>query len=111
MINFVFYENPTLTLVCVPAGSPARYSLNAAAHLCGVHADLLRHYCALGLLGEERMNGTREPLFDDNTLYEVRRIEHFQDHYGVNRQTLPVLCGLWREVDRLQAEVRFLRGA
>ena len=111
MINFVFYENPTLTLVCVPAGSPALYSLHAAAHLCGVHPELLRHYCQLGLLGPERANSGRAPLFDDNALYEVRRIEHVQHYCGVNRQTLPVLCELWREVDRLQAEVRFLRGA
>jgi len=110
MTNFVFYQNPTVTLVCVPAGTPALYSLHAAAHLCGMHPDLVRHYCELGLLGPERADPGREPLFDDTALYELRRIEHYQRHYGVNRQTLPVLCELWREVDRLQAEVRFLRG-
>ena len=51
MTNFVFYTNPTVTLVCLPAGTPARYSLATVAHLTGVHPDLLRYYCRLGLFG------------------------------------------------------------
>ncbi|HTL68517.1 MAG TPA: hypothetical protein VL200_12715 [Lacunisphaera sp.] len=39
----------------------------------------------------------------------MRRIEHYRFQHGVNRQALPHLCALWRELDRLQAEVRFLR--
>ena len=108
MTNFIFYHNPTLTLVCLPSGSPAIYSLDTAAHLTGVQADTLRYYCRLGLLGAQRAAG--EPSFDDNALYEVRRIEHHRRHLGVNWRTLPLLCELWREVDRLQAELRFHRG-
>ena len=111
MINFVFYENPTLTLVCLPAGAPALYSLDTAAHLAGVRPAELRHYCQLGLFGPARARADREPTFDDTALYELRRIEHHRRHFGVNRQTLPLLCDLWHEIDRLQAEVRFLRDA
>jgi hypothetical protein len=50
-----------------------------------------------------------EPIFDDNALFELRRIEHYRLYHGVSRQTLRHLCDLWREVERLQAEVRFLR--
>lgn len=109
MTNFVFYENPTLTLICVPASAPGRYSLSTAATLTGVHPELLRHYCQLGLLGASRAGTEGEPTFDDNALFEVRRIEHFQRDLGVNRQALPLICELLREVDRLQAEVRFQR--
>lgn len=108
MTNFIFYVNPTVTLACVPAGTPVLYSLAAAAELTGVHPEVLRHYCRLGLLGAHRSAG--EPTFDDNALYEVRRIEHYRRHHGVTLQALPLFCGLSREVERLQAEVRFLRG-
>jgi DNA-binding transcriptional MerR regulator len=111
MINFIFYHNPVVTLVCLPAGSPVRYSLEAAAALCGVKPAMLRYYCRLGLLGPGRADPASEPVFDDNALYEVRRIEHYQHHHGVNRQALPHLCELWRELERLQAEIRFLRDA
>lgn len=110
MTNFIFYENPTLTITCVPASAPALYSLSTAAHLTGVHPELLRHYCQLGLVGGPRAEAEYEPTFDDNALFEVRRIEHFQRDLGVNRQALPLICGLLREVDRLQTEIRFLRG-
>jgi len=110
MTNFIFYHNPTLTLVCLPVGTPVLYSLEAAARLCDVHPDLLRYYCQLGLLGPARAEAEGDPTFDDNALYEVRRIEHYQHRHGVNRQALPHLCALWRELERLEAEVRFLRG-
>ena len=109
MTNFIFYRNPTVTIVCLPAGTPALYSLEAAADLCGVHPNLLRNYCRLGLLGADRADSEGDPVFDDNALYEVRRIEHYQTQLGVNRQALPHLCALWRELERLQAEIRFLR--
>jgi len=40
----------------------------------------------------------------------VRRIEHYRRHHGVNRQALPLLMDLLHEVERLQGELRFLRG-
>ncbi len=110
MTNFIFYVNPTLTLACASAGAPAVYSLETAAHLCGVHPEVLRHYCQIGLFGEARADPMAEPVFDDNALFELRRIEHYRTHHGVSRQTLRHICDLWREVERLQAELRFLRG-
>ncbi len=109
MINFIFYTNPTLTLACLPDGVPAGYSLETAADLCGVHPEVLRHYCQLGLFGEARANPMAAPVFDDTALYELRRVEHYRRHHGVNHQSLRLICDLWREVERLQAELRFLR--
>jgi hypothetical protein len=110
MTNFVLYTNPEMTVVCLPAHTPARYSLATAADLTGVHPELLRHYCQLGLLGEARAETEGEPTFDDDALYEVRRIEHHRHYHGVSLRALPLLCDLWREVERLQAELRFRRG-
>jgi DNA-binding transcriptional MerR regulator len=103
-------DNYTLTLVRVTEICPATYSLETAAHLAEVHPEMLRYYCRLGLFGEERARPETELIFDDDALYELRRFEHFRQHHRVSRKTLRLLCGLWREVDRLQNELRFLRG-
>ena len=103
-------ENFSLTLVRVTEASPAVYSLEAAAHLAGVHPEMLRYYCQLGLFGEARARPEAGLVFDDDALYELRRFEHFRRDYGMNRRTLRLISGLWREVERLEAEVRFLRG-
>ncbi len=89
---------------------PAVYSLEDAAALAGVHPQMLRHYCRLGLFGVARAQPDIELVFDDDALYELRRFEHYRQKQGVNRKTLRLLCGLWREIERLQTELRFLRG-
>jgi len=99
-----------LTLVHVIEVQPATYSLESAAQLADVHPEMLRYYCQLGLFGEARAQPNTLLNFDDDALYELRRFEHYRRHHGVNRKTLRLLCGLWREVEHLQKEIRFLRG-
>ena len=48
-----------------------------------------------------------QPRLDDDALYELRRIEHYRRHYGVNRRALPLIGTLLRELARLEAELRF----
>lgn len=103
-------EKRSLSLVLVTRARPATYSLAHAARLAAVHPEMLRYYCQLGLFGEARAQTESEPIFDDDALFELRRFEHFRRHHGINRKTLRLICGLWREVEQLQAEVRFLRG-
>lgn len=100
-----------LTLVHVTDVPPATYSLEAAALLADVHPEMLRFYCQLGLFGEARAQPDTPLVFDDDALYELRRFEHYRRDHGVNRKTLRLLCGLWREVECLQKEIRFLRGS
>ena len=102
-------DNYTLTLVRVTEIRPATYSLEAAAQLAEVHPEMLRYYCQLGLFGDARAQPEADLIFDDDALYELRRFEHFRRHHGVSRKTLRLLCGLWREVERLEIELRFLR--
>jgi DNA-binding transcriptional MerR regulator len=109
MSAFVVRRKKTLARIEVIVTGPAGHSLKAAAALTGVRPDLLRYYCRAGLLGRERA-GASDPVFDDNALYEVRRIEHVRQAYGVTRRALPLFCDLLRQVERLQDEVRFLRG-
>ena len=103
----------TLTLVWVREAGPATYSLESAARLGGVHPEMLRHYCRLGLFGDapSLQGSDAEPVFDDNTLYELRRFEHYRRHHGVHRRTLRLLSSLWRELDQLHTELRLLRNS
>jgi len=102
-------DGHSLILVSLTETGPAGYSLETAAELGGVHPEMLRYYCRLGLFGEDRAQPGVEPVFDDDAIYELRRFEHYRQVQGVNRKTLRLICGLWREVERLQTEVRFLR--
>ena len=105
----VFSNSHFLMLIGVTEAGPAVYSLEDAARLAGVHPEMLRYYCQLGLFGEARARPEAELVFDDDALYELRRFEHYRRHHGVNRQTLRLICELWRDVERLEAELRFLR--
>ena len=102
---------PSHYLVVVRAADTARvfHSLESASRFTGVHADMLRHYCRVGLLGEALAGADTEPVFDEDALYEIRRIEYFRRQHGVNLRALPLVCDLSREIERLQAELRFLR--
>jgi hypothetical protein len=107
--KFTFYTNPTLTLVCVPPEAPAFFSLDVTADLTGVHPEMLRYYCRLGLLGGDRAEIEQEPTFDVNALDQVRRIEHYRRHLAVSRRALPLICELRREAERRHIEIHFLR--
>lgn len=100
----------SLTLVRLPEVRPEHYTIETAARLAGIHPEMLRYYCRLGVLGEERAQPEIEPILDDDALYELRRFEYYRQQHRVDRQTLRLICHLRREVERLEAEIRFLRG-
>jgi hypothetical protein len=83
------------------------YTVEAAAGLAGVHPDLVRYYYQQGVFTAQAVAGSTDPLLDDDAVYELRRIEHYRRYYGVNRQALPLIGTLLRELARLEAEVRF----
>jgi DNA-binding transcriptional MerR regulator len=97
-----------VALVCLPP-DPRRYSLSAAASLTGVHPEMLRYYCRLGLLDAHLHGSSSEPTFDDAALEELLRIEHYRRNLGVNRRALHLVCELWREAVRQDVELVFLR--
>jgi DNA-binding transcriptional MerR regulator len=109
MSNFILSETRSLVLIYGNTGDRPPYSLEELARLAGIHPDLLRYYCRQGIFGASRAGSEGDPVFDDDALFELRRIEHYRRLYGVSRRAIPLLCSLWRDVARLQAEVRFLR--
>lgn len=98
-------------IVAPDQAASAPYSVEEAARLTGVHPDLLRHYHRRGLVPAAGGDAAGGPVFDDQGLYTARRIEHLRRRHGASLSSLPLLCGLLREVEELRAEVRFLRGA
>ena len=99
----------SLMVVRVTETGPTTYSLEEAARLGGVHPEMLRYYCRLGVFGEERARPDIELVFDDDSLYELRRFEQYRRQHAVDRKTLRLICSLQRQVERLQSELRFLR--
>jgi DNA-binding transcriptional MerR regulator len=109
MPNFIFYASPTRAILCLDSQAGAPYSLNDVARLTGVHPELLRYYCRLGLLDGHREGPDDWPAFREGALREVRRIEHYRRSLGIGRRALPLICGLRRDGERLDIELRFLR--
>jgi putative ubiquitin-RnfH superfamily antitoxin RatB of RatAB toxin-antitoxin module len=99
-----------LVLVSLREAGPSTYSIEDAARMAGIHPELLRHYCRLGIFGRSMAAKDADPVFDDDSLYELLRFEHFRRFHGWNRRTARLICNLLREVERLQAELRFRRG-
>ncbi len=110
MKKFQQPEVYSLILLSRTAPAAASYPVEEAARLAGLHPEMLRYYCRLGLCGESRVRPGADLAFDDDALFELRRFEDYRRHHAVDRQTLRLICGLKREVERLRAEVRFLRG-
>jgi len=106
--SFILYTCTALALVCLPAGSAPRHSLEDAAHLTSVHPEMLRYYCRLGLLNARPDTVTGKPTFDNDALEEISRIEHYRRYLGVHRRALPLICQLRRECERLEIKLAFL---
>ena len=85
---------------------PQAYSFEEAVRLTRVTPDLLEYYCQAGLLG-----APTRATFNDQALYEVARLEHYRKRHRVAREALPLILELLREVERMEAELRFLRDA
>ena len=99
-----------LVLVSLREAGPATYNLDDAARLAGIHPEMLRHYCRLGIFGAPLAPPQADPIFDDDLLFELHRFERYRRTHGLNRRTARLICDLLREIDRLQAELRFQRG-
>ena len=109
MNNTVFAENNSLTLVCVTETGPSTYTLETAADLAGIHPEMLRYYCRFGLFGDVGATPDAELIFDDDAIYQLRRFEHYRRNNRVSRKTLRLIFSLWRDIELLQTELRYLR--
>lgn len=100
-------KKPTRRAKSPRGASKAGYTIDAAAELTGVEPDLIRYYCSHGIVAVVQTKTRERPVFDDDAIYELRRIEHYRRHFGVDRSALAFIGGLLREVARLEGELRF----
>ncbi len=85
------------------------YSLDATAHLAGVPRRSILIYCRAGLVQPVVQPPYGMMEFTEEAIYTVRRIEHLRTVHGLDLAWLKALFDLLDEVERLRAELRFLR--
>lgn len=84
------------------------YTVDATARL----TDMSRHtiiVCAKRGLISSCQDELGAYYFDDNAIGVLRSIQHLHVVYGFNLSGIKMVLDLLKEVERLQAEVRFLR--
>ena len=85
------------------------YSLDAAAHLAGVPRRTILVYCRAGLVQAVFQPPYGVMAFTEEAIHAVRIIESVRADQGMDVAWLKTLFELLDEVERLRAEVRFLR--
>ena len=85
------------------------YSLDATAHLAGVPRRSILIYCRAGLVRPVVQPPYGVMEFTEEAIYTLRRIEHLRTVHGLDLDWIKTLFDLLDEVERLRAELRFLR--
>lgn len=98
-----------IRLRMVSPANQAPYSLDELARLGGASPALVRRYVDEGLLEAVAGNARTASFFDDNALFELRRIQRLRRELGVNISGVAVIHDLLRQIDELKAEVERLR--
>jgi len=111
MNNIVLADKNLLTLVCVTETGPTTYTLETTADLAGIHPEMLRYYCRFGFFGDIGATPETELVFNDDDIYQLRRFEHYRRNTQLSRKTLRLIFSLWRDIELLQTELRYLRDA
>jgi DNA-binding transcriptional MerR regulator len=85
------------------------YSLDATARLAGVPRRSILIYCRAGLVQPVVQPPYGVLEFTEETIYTLRRIEYLRTVHGLDMAWIKTLFDLLDEVERLRAELRFLR--
>jgi DNA-binding transcriptional MerR regulator len=85
------------------------YSLDAAVHLSGVPRRSILIYCRAGLVRSVFLPPYGVMAFTEEAIHTIRRIEHVRTVHGSDLAMLKTMFDLLEEVERLRAELRFLR--
>jgi DNA-binding transcriptional MerR regulator len=85
------------------------YSLDAAAYLAGVPRRSILIYCRAGLVRPVVQPPYGVMEFTEEAIHAVRQIDHLRTAHGVDLGMLKTMFDLLDEVERLRAELRFLR--
>ena len=102
-------EMAVIRLHMVSPSNQAPYTLEELARLGGVSPALVQRYVDEGLIETIAGNVRTSFFFDDNALFELRRIQRLRRELGVNIAGVAVIHELQRQIDELKAELERLR--
>jgi DNA-binding transcriptional MerR regulator len=85
------------------------YDLDAAAHLAGVPRHSILVYCRAGLVRPIYQPPYGMMVFTEEAIHALRRIYYLRTVHGLDLLSLKIMFDLLDEVDRLRAELNFLR--
>ncbi len=102
-------KSPTVALMLFQPQPNVFYSLEATAHLAGVPRRSILIYCRAGLVHPVAQPPYGVLEFTEEAIYAVRRIENMRTVHGLSLPWIKTIFALLDDVERLQAEVRFLR--
>jgi DNA-binding transcriptional MerR regulator len=89
--------------------SDVLYSLYVTAHLAGASRRSILIYCRAGLVQPVVQPPYGVMEFTEEAIYTIRRIEYLRTVYGLDLAWIKIMFDLLDEVERLRAELRFLR--
>jgi DNA-binding transcriptional MerR regulator len=107
--RFVPNSPPPLAMELFQPKPNVLYSLDATARLAGVPRRSILIYCRAGLVRPVVQPPYGVMEFTEEAIYTLRRIEHLRTVHGLDLAWIKILFDLLDEVERLRAEVRFLR--
>jgi DNA-binding transcriptional MerR regulator len=85
------------------------YSLDATAHLARVSRRAVLIYCRAGLVRPVFQPPYGVMVFTEEAIYTVRRIEDVRVAHGIGMASIKSMLEFADDVERLRAEIRFLR--
>jgi hypothetical protein len=87
----------------------AVYTLDAVVQLTGASRRSVLVYCKSGLIRPVGDLATEALSFDNEGIYQIRRIEHLRSEHGINLAGIQIIFELLNELRHLEEEMRFLR--
>ena len=85
------------------------YGLEATARLVGIPRRSILIYCRAGLVRPVVQPPYGVMEFTEEAIYTLRRVEYLRTVHGLDLTWIKTIFNLLDEVERLRAELRFLR--
>jgi hypothetical protein len=95
-----------LRLTVVNPETGKLYDVRTTAEFTAVDPDGIRTYCREGWVRAISYKEDGEPLFDEDAIYWLRRIQSLRTEMRLEGKGLRIVLDLMQEVERLRRELR-----